>query len=380
MTIGAILVWSGLVLWTAVLLLPWRPWLARPRLEPAADGDDGDLSDITVVIPARNEAAHIGRTLEALACLGDGLRILVVDDQSSDATARTARLAGGSRVTVLSGRPLPQDWTGKLWALEQARSHVETPRVLLLDADIELRPGMLAALRARMNGDGRALVSVMARLRMEGRWERLLMPAFVWFFCLLYPFALANRPRGRLAAAAGGCMLVETRWLEAVGGFGALRDAVIDDCSLAARIKRAGGTTWIGLTRGAISHRRYTGFADVYEMVARTAFAQLRYSHVLLFACTALMLAAFPAPWLGLLLGDAAVRAAGGTAVALSLMLYLPILRYYGVAPVWALGLPLAGCLYLAMTLGSAWGHARGVRARWHGRTYSSRPAERQSD
>lgn len=295
--------WSGLVLWVTVLLLPWRPWAVRERLEPRGFAPVVDLSDITAVVPARDEAATIGRTVTALARQGTGLRILVIDDESSDGTGTVAAGAGGDSVTVIAGAPLPTGWTGKLWALEQARGRVRTPRILLVDADIELRPGMVAALRERMERGRYALVSVMARLRMETFWERLLMPAFVWFFRLLYPFALANRPGSRFAAAAGGCILVERHRLEAIGGFGALRDAVIDDCTLAARIKRAGGATWVGLTHGAISHRSYRRLADVHEMVARTAFAQLRYSWLLLAACTLLMLAAFPAPWVGLVWG-----------------------------------------------------------------------------
>lgn len=369
----AIAVWSGLVVWIGVLCLPWRPWMLRERLEPAGGNAARDLSDITAVIPARNEAATIGCTVSALREQGEGLHILVVDDESVDDTARLALEAGGDAVTLIRGAPLSGDWTGKLWALEQARSRVRTSRMLLLDADIELRPGMVAALQERMD-DGRcALVSVMAHLRMESFWERLLMPAFVWFFALLYPFGLANRPGSRFAAAAGGCMLVETGWLERIGGFGSLRDAVIDDCTLAARIKRAGGATWVGLTRGAISHRACNRLADIHEMVTRTAFAQLRYSWTLLAACTLLMLIAFPAPWVGLVAGGAVTRGAAMAAVLLSLVLYLPALRYYRLSPAWTLGLPIAGCLYLGMTLSAASRHARGIRARWRGRTYAAR-------
>lgn len=363
-------VWAGLLLWLAVLLLPWRPWQPRERLQPLAAAD-ADLSAITAVVPARNEADTIGRTLAGLRRQGGRLRVLVVDDQSDDATAAVARAAGGDTVTVLAGAPLPPGWTGKLWALEQARRHVVTPRLLLVDADIELRPGMVAALAWRMDRDGRALVSVLPRLRMQGFWERLLLPAFVFFFRLLYPFALANRRHGRFAAAAGGCLLVERRWLDAIGGFAALRDALIDDCTLAARIRRAGGVTWIGLTHGALSHRAYPRLADVGAMVARTAFTQLRHSWTLLLVCTLLMLAAFPAPWLGLLLGAPPVRAAGAAAIVLSLALYAPVLRFYRVPLPWVLGLPLAGCLYLGMTLASGWQYARGTRARWRGRDYA---------
>lgn len=360
----------GLLLWLVVALFPGRPWSPHVRLEPQP-GRQADLGGVTAVIPARNEAATIATVIAALRRQGPGLRILVVDDESADDTAERARAAGGDAVAVIRGEPLPPGWTGKLWALEQARRQVVTPRLLLLDADIELRPGMLAALLERMERDGRALVSVMARLRTSSGVERLSMPAFVWFFGLLYPFALANRPGGRLAAAAGGCILVERRWLEHIGGFAALRDALIDDCTLAARIKAVGGSTWIGLTHGALSRRRCERIRDVAAMVARTAFAQLRFSYTLLGVCTLLMLAAFVAPWVALVAGEGWSRAAGGGAIGLSLALYAPSVRFYGLPFAWVLGLPVAGCLYLAMTLLSAAHHAAGTRAQWRGRRYT---------
>ncbi len=363
--------WSSLVLWSVVLLLPWRPWSIRERLEPLYADPTADLSRITAVVPARNEAATIASTVTALAHQGNGLCTLVIDDESRDGTGEIARAAAPDTVSVIRGAPLPSGWTGKLWALEQARLRVRTPLMLLVDADVELRPGMVPALLEQMDSGRCALVSVMARLRMETFWERLLMPPFIWFFRLLYPFRLANRPDSRLAAAAGGCILLETRRLEAIGGFGVLRDAVIDDCTLASRIKRVGGSTWIGLTHGAVSRRPYDRFGDVYDMVVRTAFAQLRYSWLLLAGCTLLMLVAFAVPWAGLAWGDPGTRAAGAGAILLSLGLFLPTLRYYELPLVWALGLPLAGCLYLAMTLAAAWRYARGVQARWRGRTYA---------
>lgn len=328
-------------------------------------------ADITALVPARDEAATIASTVTALANQSPDLRVLVIDDQSSDATADCARAAAPDRVEVVSGQPLPAGWTGKLWALEQGLERVATERVLLLDADIELRPGMLAALSAHQRAGDYALVSVMARLRMHGFWERLLMPPFVWFFKLLYPFALANGSRRRHAAAAGGCILTECRWLQAIGGFAGLKGAVIDDCTLAARIKHHGGRTWIGLTRGALSHRTYDRPGDIDAMVARTAFSQLRYSFALLLVCTLLMVATFWGPVAGLF-GSAAGRLAATGALALMVATYTPLLRYYGLSPAWSLTLPLAATLYLGMTWGSAIRYLRGVRARWRGRQYAA--------
>jgi len=327
--------WAGLALWLVVLLLPWQPWRARESLE-AVEGAAPDLSSV-------------------------------------DETAAVARRFAADGVRVVPGQPLPSGWTGKLWALEQAAGRAETPLLLLLDADIELRPGMVAALVQRMQRDDRALVSVMAWLRMQSWWERLLMPAFVWFFGLLYPFALANRPGARTAAAAGGCILLQRNWLQTIGGFAAIRHALIDDCTLAGRIKRAGGSVWVGLTHGAISHRAFSGLADVARMVSRTAFAQLRHSYALLAICVLLMLAAFPMPWAAFLWSDPpAARVAALFAGLLPLGLYLPILRFYGLPLAWSLGLPLAGCLYLGMTIASAWRHARGGGAHWRGRDYAN--------
>ncbi len=361
----------GGAMWLVLLVVPWRPWGTGERIEPDdAPAENTDLSDMSVLIPARDEAAVIGETLRALAAQGRGLEVVVIDDQSSDGTAEVARSAGLPRLTVVSGADLPPGWSGKLWALEQGRRRVDRPLVLLLDADITLAPGMLAALSATQKADGHALVSVMASLRMHGAWERLLIPAFIYFFKLLYPFRLSNGPTRLVAAGAGGCMLIDATRLEAVGGFGAVRDALIDDCALAAALKRAGGRTWIGLSHGVVSHRAYEGLSPIWNMVARTAYTQLRGSPLLLGVCTALMVLAFWAPVAGLALLPAwqgTIAAAGLAAMMLS---YQPVLRFYRRSPLWALALPLIGTLYLAMTWHSAIRAWRGERSRWKGRVY----------
>ena len=321
------------------------------------------------MIPAREEGERIAATIRALVSQAPDLRVVVVDDESDDDTAGRARAAAPGHVRVIEGQPLPTGWTGKLWALEQGLEQIDSERVLLVDADIELQPGMVAALSAHQRGGAYALVSVMARLRMQGGWERLLMPPFIWFFKLLYPFALANSPSPRWSAAAGGCILVQRDWLRAIGGFAALRGAVIDDCSLAAALKGRGARTWIGLTRGAVSKRRYPRLGEIDAMVARTAFAQLRYSFALLGVCTALMAITFWGP-VAALFGSAAGLASGTAALALMIATYTPLLRYYGLSPAWAPTLPLAATLYLGMTWGSALRYARGLRAQWRGREY----------
>lgn len=359
----------GCFIWAAVLAAPWRPWSSRPAFEAEPPLSPPDLGDVTVIIPARNERDVIARTLHGLAVQGQNLRILLVDDQSTDGTATAARNTGVAGLTVLTGAELPSGWTGKLWALEQGLRHVITPLVLQLDADIELVPGTVAGLRARLLGHDLALVSLMARLRMDTAWERALMPAFVYFFRLLYPFRLANSASRHFAAAAGGCILVRTDMLRELGGYAALRGALIDDCTLAAQVKARGGRTWIGLTHAAVSHRGYTGLAPVWDMVARTAFTQLRHSATWLAICTVLMLAAFVFPLAALAFPDAP-RTAGAMALALMAVSYTPTLRYYALPAAWSLALPLAGILYLLMTWTSAWRHWFGSGARWKERHY----------
>lgn len=364
----------GCAIWAVILLLPWRPWSSRPCFEAVAPRSPPDLGDVTVLIPARNEAHVIERTLRALAAQGENLRMVLIDDQSGDDTGDIARSTGLAGLTVLTGTELPPGWTGKLWALEQGLRQVQTPLVLQLDADIELLPGTIVGLRSRLLGHDLALVSLMARLRMVNHWERALMPAFVFFFRLLYPFRLANSASRWFAAAAGGCILVRADALRRLGGFAALRDALIDDCTLARKLKELGLRTWIGLTHAAVSHRSYEGLGPVWEMVARTAFTQLRHSLPLLLFCTALMLAAFVLPVLALGHGGPP-RATGLAALALMALNYTPTLRYYGLAPGWSLALPLAGFLYLLMTWASAWRHWFGNGARWKDRHYPNTTA-----
>lgn len=371
---------AAALLWCGLLALPWRPWSTRETLD-AGDDTDADLSDITVLIPARNEHATLPLALPALATQGKGLRVVVIDDQSTDGTAEVARASGLDHLTVLAGSALPPGWSGKLWALEQGRQRVTSRLILLLDADIRLRPGTIAALRRKLDSEHRQLVSLMAAPVTVNPWERLLMPAFIYFFKLLYPFRLANCTRSRVAAAAGGCVLLATAALAASGGFGAIRAELIDDCALARLLKRHGHATWLGLSHSAQMLRRQQ-LGDIWNMVARSAFCQLHYSVILLLVCSAVLLLAFVAPLAGLGLGPASARILALTALAAMLASYLPILRYYGLRAGWACTLPLAGALYLLMTWTSALRYARGQRSRWKNRVYAAdatrQPAAKQ--
>lgn len=357
------------IIWVAVLCLPWQPWRTRERLEAADSRHAPDLSDVTVLIPARDEAAVLPDTLAALKRQG-AVRVIVVDEQSTDGTGHIAHAAGVADLAVIAGRPLPPGWTGKLWALEQGRGHVKSRFVLLLDADIALAPGTLSALLHKALTDDRQLVSLMAHLRMHSFWERLLMPAFIYFFKLIYPFALSNRGVSLVAAAAGGCVLLETGMLERIGGFGALRNALIDDCTLAQKVQQASGRTWLGLSHSATSLRRYDTLGPIWQMVTRTAYTQLNYSPLWLALCTLMFGLSFGLPWVALIAGPGPARIAGGVALAASMFSFVPVLRYYGLSVLRVLTLPLIALLYLMMTWDSALRYWRGERSRWRGRSY----------
>jgi hopene-associated glycosyltransferase HpnB len=365
---GAVLPVAGA--WAALGLLPWQPWSTRERLEPDPGAIRPDLSSVTALIPARNEAAAIGRTLKALAAQGWGLRIIVIDDQSTDGTAGCARAAVPENLTVIQGVGLPAGWSGKLWALHQGLARVQSPFVLLLDADIELLPGTLAALLRKLEVEKRDLVSVMAELRAQSGWEKLLVPAFIYFFKLLYPFAIGNRPGTKLGVAAGGCILLRTARLRDMGGFAALRGALIDDCTLAKEVKRSGGSTWVGLSHAVKSRRAYGRLSEFWRMVERTAFTQLGYSRFLLAGTTAAMLALFWVPWAALIFGRRLTRLLGLAAVGTMVATYTPVIRFYRL-PRWRIfTLPGASFLYLLMTWSSAWRYWHGHRSEWKGRIY----------
>ena len=364
---------AALLAWAALALLPARPWSCAERLVlRRSPGEPVDLSDITAVIPARNEAASIGNTLTALARQGRGLRVVVVDDESTDATAAIAAEHGAD---VVPGQPPPPGWTGKLWALEQGLQKVHTPLLLQIDADIELQPGVLAALRERLQRNDLDLASVMALLPAAGGWQRLVLPAYVWFFKLLYPFALANGPHRAFAAAAGGVILLRRECLERIGGYRRLGGAVIDDCALAAACKRAGGRLWLGLSRDVLSRRQAERPGQLLELVARTAYTQLRHSPALVLVVSVLLLVVFWAPPLAVVVGGPAARGAGLAAWVLMAALYQPLLAFYRLSPLWGLLLPVTSLFYLCAIQVSAWRGLTGGGVQWKNRHYTQKGA-----
>ncbi len=358
-------------MWLGLLLLPFRPWSTRESLAPARLHSPPELGGVTVLIPARDEAGGIALTLAGVAAQGHVAKILLIDDQSTDGTADIARGLQLVGLEIVAGATPGPEWSGKLWALHQGLPRVDTPYLLLLDADIQLAPGILQALLEKLDNERRDLVSVMAHLSMASRMEKLLIPPFIYFFKLIYPFALANGPSRWVAAAAGGCILIRTDMLHRIGGFAALRGALIDDCTLARRVKDAGGSTWLGLSLGVKAVRPYEGLPEIWNMVARTAFTQLHYSSALLLLCTMLMGLSFVVPVVAVLLPGSDARTAGLLALLLMMASYLPVIRYYRLGWGWPATLPLAAVLYLGMTWTSALRYWRGERSRWKNRIYN---------
>ncbi|MCF3123017.1 glycosyltransferase [Streptomyces arenae] len=349
-----------------------------PRRDPAA------WPSVGVVVPARDEAEVLPHSLPSLLAQDYPGRaeIFLVDDGSSDGTGELARALaeehGGLPLTVGSPGEPPAGWTGKLWAVRHGigLARARGPEFLLLtDADIAHEPDSLRQLVAAADAGGFDLVSQMARLRVESVWERLVVPAFVYFFAQLYPFRWIARKNGRTAAAAGGCVLLRAEAAERARIPDAIRHAVIDDVALARAVKRSGGHIWLGLAEHVDSVRPYPRLGDLWRMVSRSAYAQLRHHPLLLVGTVAGLAVVYLAPPValvaGLVTGDVAAALAGGLAWLVMTATYLPMLRYYRQPPWLAPLLPGTAFLYLLMTVDSAVQHYRGRGAAWKGRTYA---------
>jgi hopene-associated glycosyltransferase HpnB len=337
---------------------------------------------VAAVIPARNEADCIGKTIASLMQQDyEGLfTIYLVDDDSDDGTADVARRAAANastyhHLTVVSGRPLPRGWTGKLWAMRQGieTAHADGPAdyLLLIDADIVHQPDSLRWLVSHAESHHLVLTSFMAKLRCFSFAERSHVPAFIFFFQMLFPFAWVNRADSSVAAAAGGCMLVRTDDLRQAGGIDSIRGALIDDCALARRMK-ALGPIWLGLTDRVHSIRPYERWSDVRSMISRSAYAQLNYSLLLLIGTIfGLALTFLAAPYFALLAHGSA-RLIGIATWALMAIAFQPILRFYRLSPLWGVALPGIALLYMFYTLESAFQYWVGRGGSWKGRAQAN--------
>jgi hopene-associated glycosyltransferase HpnB len=327
---------------------------------------------VDIVIPARDEAESIADCLRSLLAQDypGPLRIILVDDRSSDGTGAIARALDDARLIVLDGADRPAGWSGKLWAVAQGVARSAAPILLLCDADIVHDTAHLSTLVAKLEADRLDLVSEMVELNCQSAAERALVPAFVFFFQLLYPFAAVNDPRRSTAAAAGGTVLVRRTALDRIGGIEAVRGALIDDVALATAVKR-GGPIWLGHSRLARSIRPYPGAADVWRMVARTAYVQLRFSPLILLGTIAGLALVWLVPPALTLFGHGPARVLAAVAWAGSAASYLPTLRRFRQSPLWALALPGIAAFYMAATIGSALDHHRGRGVVWKRRAYA---------
>jgi hopene-associated glycosyltransferase HpnB len=381
-----------LAIWLYLIAARGGFWLAAERDDRAERGEilawNGAWPAIAAIIPARDEADCIGETVASLLRqpYAGEFDVIVVDDQSRDGTAQAARDAAASlgradRLKVVTGQPLAAGWTGKLWAQQQGVALVEDlsieglpnpPAYLLFtDADIVYGADALPQLVARALANDFVLTSLMVKLRCKSFAERLLVPAFIFFFQMLYPFAWANDPRRRTAAAAGGCMLVRADVLHQAGGLAAIRGALIDDCALA-KLLKARGPTWIGLTERVHSIRAYAKLADVRRMVSRTAYAQLGYSPLLLAGTIAGLALTYLAPVALAIFAAGLAQFLGLFVWLLMALAFRPTLRLYGVSAFCGLLLPAVAAIYMAFTLDSAYQHARGRGGMWKGRAQAN--------
>jgi hopene-associated glycosyltransferase HpnB len=391
MTYLSLIAVISLGIWVYLLVFRGKFWLSDQRLDGSPCRRDA-WPAVVALVPARDEAEVVGRCIKTLLDQdypGD-LRVILIDDHSTDATGRIARDAASGTVrpdalTIIRSESLPPGWAGKVWALSEGLRAAEDSApdaryVWLTDADIAHDPVNLRRLVGKAEVDDLDLVSQMVVLVSDGLWARLLIPAFVYFFQKLYPFRWVNEPRHALAAAAGGCVLLRRGALRRIAGFDVIKDALIDDCSLAKAVKsdgrEGGGRIWLGLTRSATSLRPYHGLRGIWRMVARSAYTQLRYSKLLLFGTLLGMAMTYVAPPLLVLAwpwhGVSIAAILAGLAWLLMLLSFLPILRLYGQPAVFAPFLPLAGILYGAMTLDSAIAHWRGRGGAWKGRIETS--------
>lgn len=358
----------SLSIWVYLFFAHGRFWLSRPEFPPAVPAQ---FPDVDIIVPARDEAPTIAAVIASLLAqdYAGKFQVILVDDNSTDGTAALAGAAANLRIITLTSKPA--EWSGKLWAVSQGVAAGGAPLLLLTDADIVHDPRHLSALVAKLLESRAGMVSEMVRLNCASLAERALVPAFIYFFQMLYPFSRVNDPASSTAAAAGGTVLIRRDTLQSMGGIDAIKHALIDDVALAQAVKKS-APILLGHSRLAESIRPYPHVADIWRMISRTAFTQLRYSTTLLVLTLMGLALVWLVPAAAILFGRGLPFAAGLAAFALSGLSYLPTLNRYGRSPLWALTLPLIALFYMAATCGSALNHWRGRGAHWKSRAYGS--------
>jgi hopene-associated glycosyltransferase HpnB len=382
----SVLIWAYLVLGRGGFwrIYPAPSGLISAEKNSSENGAQVNPARIGVIIPARNEADVVDRAVRSLLQQSgvNKIHIFVVDDASADGTAQAARAAAiavgqAQNLTIVDGSPLPPGWSGKLWAMQQGieQAGKTAPDFFLFtDADVEHAPDNIATLVSIAEAGGYDMASFMVKLHCQSVAEKLLIPAFVYFFFKLYPPAWISNPRRSKAGAAGGCILIRPAALEKSGGITAIRQEVIDDCSLAARVKHAGGRLWLGASAAARSIRPYDGFSGIGHMISRSAFNQLCHSNVLLLVSIIGMAVTYLFPPAIVFAAHRILPVAlGGAAWLLMVLSYWPVLRLYRLNPLWALALPLAAVFYMGATFHPAWKYWRGKGGEWKGRIQDPR-------
>jgi hopene-associated glycosyltransferase HpnB len=341
-------------------------WRSRPEL---SEGDPADTPEVDIIVPARDEAETIRAAIGSLLAQGyrGKFRVVLVDDNSIDDTAALAGTA--ANLQIIRAAPKPPGWSGKLWALNQGILASRAPLVLFTDADIVHDPRHLAALVWQLENAGLDLVSEMVRLNCSSLAERALVPAFVYFFQMLYPFGRVNDPGSSVAAAAGGTVLIRRSTLESIGGIEAIKNSLIDDVALAKAVKPC-GRIYLAHSRLAASIRAYPDFIDIWRMISRTAFTQLRHSGLLLILTVAALSLVWIAPPWAAIFGTGVARVCGLGACALAATSYLPTLMRYRRNKLWVFALPFIALFYMSATVGSAADFWRGKGTNWKKRAY----------
>ena len=364
----AMIAFLALAVWLYLIFAHGKFWQSVPQLPPATPPE---FPDVDIIVPARDEAGTIGPAIGSLLAQDycGNYRLLLVDDNSTDGTAALAGAAASLDIITLKSKP--QEWSGKLWALSQGVAASHAPVILFTDADIVHDPRHLSSLVAKLLQSRADMVSEMVRLNCTSLAERALVPAFVFFFQMLYPFARVNDPSSPVAAAAGGTVLIRREALQRSGGIDAIKNALIDDVALAKSVKKS-GSIYLGHSVLAASIRPYPHFADIWHMISRTAFTQLRHSAILLVLTLLGLTLVWWVPAVAAFAGHGAAGVCGMMAWGISAISYMPTLARYGRNRLWAVALPLIATFYMAATFNSALNYWRGRGARWKSRAYGS--------